>query len=664
MATELKRMRQLIGSTAEWAANDLVIGDGEIAVERVAGGGVRAKVGNGAAPFSGLPYLDSALLVTLADDGGAGMIGFDQAQPYPPDSLGGAVKATDAELDALAASMDARQDQDEALIEPGDWGRTRELKFNHMQQGARPQGVEIVGAPASVVVNASGQLEVDADYASLTNRVYFPGVRFAEGLLRVKLLRNKFMLSFRGPDWVGRALWSSNGTQVEYGVMASPGDSPISLGAVALKGSATTDVIWIELLAGPTAASGHALVRSWLDGAARPAVADIQFDLNPVAGGVNARNEGALVLNSFAGTVAKFIAFQMFDGNERAVPACGQVAFVGRWFTRFDGGRPAMCTVLGGSKFRFRTRGVTSVKVRYCRTSGVVGDLYPVCDVYVDGVAHNTVTFDLTGSLISQYFYSRDLVTGLDPSTVHRIEVRVRGVNEGNDKYLWGAGLLIESLAPNAGAITPWPDPRPKMLFIGDSITEGIVARGTPSSPANSAGDLSWPVLAADMLGYQAVVNGYGGVGLTTPGSGGVPNASINAFRYMNDRAIDTLDEAAKVIVINLGTNDSGASVPGATFQAAYIAFLQSLLLLHPAARRIYAMRPPSGTYPAEIAAAVAALSDPRISYMDTSGWTGIAYTDGIHPSVAGHATMAQLFVTAVGEMQPGPVDDLAFLPA
>ncbi|HXD05649.1 MAG TPA: hypothetical protein VN680_06355 [Burkholderiaceae bacterium] len=33
MTTELKRMRQLIGSAADWAANDLVIGDGELAIE-------------------------------------------------------------------------------------------------------------------------------------------------------------------------------------------------------------------------------------------------------------------------------------------------------------------------------------------------------------------------------------------------------------------------------------------------------------------------------------------------------------------------------------------------------------------------------------------------------------------------------------------------------
>jgi hypothetical protein len=50
------RMRQLVGTTAEWAADDLVIGDGEIAIERTDAGQVLIKIGNGVDQFSELPY--------------------------------------------------------------------------------------------------------------------------------------------------------------------------------------------------------------------------------------------------------------------------------------------------------------------------------------------------------------------------------------------------------------------------------------------------------------------------------------------------------------------------------------------------------------------------------------------------------------------------------
>lgn len=80
MADILARQRQIHGSTADWSANNLVLGDGELALERRTDGTVRARVGNGALPFSAAPYLaggDVALVYrgnadpTLAPPAGA-----------------------------------------------------------------------------------------------------------------------------------------------------------------------------------------------------------------------------------------------------------------------------------------------------------------------------------------------------------------------------------------------------------------------------------------------------------------------------------------------------------------------------------------------------------------------------------------------------------------
>jgi hypothetical protein len=60
MATDiLARMRQLIGTTDEWEDNDIVIGDGELALERLDSGIVAAKVGNGEDAYTDLPYFAS-----------------------------------------------------------------------------------------------------------------------------------------------------------------------------------------------------------------------------------------------------------------------------------------------------------------------------------------------------------------------------------------------------------------------------------------------------------------------------------------------------------------------------------------------------------------------------------------------------------------------------
>jgi hypothetical protein len=56
MADINARTRLLVGTTADWAAHDLVLGDGELVLER-AGAGIKMKAGNGAAKYAALPFL-------------------------------------------------------------------------------------------------------------------------------------------------------------------------------------------------------------------------------------------------------------------------------------------------------------------------------------------------------------------------------------------------------------------------------------------------------------------------------------------------------------------------------------------------------------------------------------------------------------------------------
>lgn len=67
MADTLARMRQIVGTTADWGAHDLVLGDGEVALERIDAATVRARIGDGVKPFSQAPYLGSALDLAAAD---------------------------------------------------------------------------------------------------------------------------------------------------------------------------------------------------------------------------------------------------------------------------------------------------------------------------------------------------------------------------------------------------------------------------------------------------------------------------------------------------------------------------------------------------------------------------------------------------------------------
>ncbi|MFL6051574.1 MAG: hypothetical protein ACJ72W_01470, partial [Actinoallomurus sp.] len=68
MTDTLARMRQLSGTSAQWAANDLVIGDGEFAVERLVDGSLNLRVGNGVLRFSQLvPFGSNATTIIYGD---------------------------------------------------------------------------------------------------------------------------------------------------------------------------------------------------------------------------------------------------------------------------------------------------------------------------------------------------------------------------------------------------------------------------------------------------------------------------------------------------------------------------------------------------------------------------------------------------------------------
>ena len=60
MAEDYKRMRQLVGSAADWSLSTLILGDGEIAFERE-GDVIRAKLGDGGKTFAQAPYFSESL---------------------------------------------------------------------------------------------------------------------------------------------------------------------------------------------------------------------------------------------------------------------------------------------------------------------------------------------------------------------------------------------------------------------------------------------------------------------------------------------------------------------------------------------------------------------------------------------------------------------------
>jgi lysophospholipase L1-like esterase len=208
--------------------------------------------------------------------------------------------------------------------------------------------------------------------------------------------------------------------------------------------------------------------------------------------------------------------------------------------------------------------------------------------------------------------------------------------------------IPFQGLVLDSGATTLKADNLPVVEFIGDSITAGE----TTSDYATAS--YAWQT--GERLGADHTQIAYPGITLSQGYHydwNKFPGMETLFFKLQQaDRCVDETcaanplwdfsKYAAKLVVVNIGTNDGNNSVPSATFQSRYTTFLQNVRAKYPNAD-IFAMRPFNGAYQTETQAAVTSQinsGDGKLHYVDTTGWLGDSqsdFTDGLHPSDTGH---------------------------
>lgn len=234
-----------------------------------------------------------------------------------------------------------------------------------------------------------------------------------------------------------------------------------------------------------------------------------------------------------------------------------------------------------------------------------------------------------------------DLTPTALPAGVHALVLAAAGQNQ----EMLFQGL---ELAPG-GATVPSPE-RALIEFVGDSITAngGRVAGGKDAAGGPATSNYSW--LAAEALDCDHVQVAFSGVALAT-GSGFFGDRTgfdawyfkLKNCNHATDNAPWTFAYAPRLVVINLGTNDvrDGKRPSDDDFAKTYAAFLSAIRARLPQSTLV-GMRPFGGFQGGGVAKAVAALAsagDGAVRFIDTSGWLSAEdYSDGIHPTVAGHA--------------------------
>ncbi|MER6524318.1 GDSL-type esterase/lipase family protein [Streptomyces sp. NPDC001508] len=244
----------------------------------------------------------------------------------------------------------------------------------------------------------------------------------------------------------------------------------------------------------------------------------------------------------------------------------------------------------------------------------------------------------------------------------HTADIVVKDIDEHENRWIvpMRSGLHFTGLqlAPGASLLpTTLPDAL-RLIFYGDSITQGVMALGAEATVDCADGTRSFAHLTG--RAFQATTHqvGFGGQGILRPGNGGVGTAGQSLGWNFHGSSVDPQFQPHAVIV-NQGTNDH--AYEGAAFRPAYRTYLDRTRAAHPHAW-LFAMSPFGGYHAEDIAWAVAQTRDARTVYVDTAGWLSPSqddFNDGCHPNVRGHAKAARR-LTAVIQATTGwtPVTD------
>jgi hypothetical protein len=311
------------------------------------------------------------------------------------------------------------------------------------------------------------------------------------------------------------------------------------------------------------------------------------------------------------------------------------IAYIGRWDLS---GFPSVArSYWPGAYFKVRFTG-TSVGIRVQSSA----TFYARVDNGSDVLYNNA-----SGTIM--------LAQSLPPGT-HSLRVATRT----ESVILRFQGLVLDSGQVTLPAITS-PD---IIEFVGDSITVG--------NRSSKVALTSYAWLTGESLNAERTNIAYTGVclvdsvpcGWTTGMSRGF--FKLQTIAYPNSPDWDFDRYQARVVVIDLGTNDSAYGISNSQFRTSYIMFLQNIRGRYPSAE-LFVMRPFNGAKATQCLAAVNArrsAGDLKVHYVDTTGWlTSGDFVDGLHPNDQGHVKIAQRMTTILQPYMQNPPPTLTRTP-
>ena len=231
----------------------------------------------------------------------------------------------------------------------------------------------------------------------------------------------------------------------------------------------------------------------------------------------------------------------------------------------------------------------------------------------------------------------------------HIVRVIFKSANEMAHRWHQPFGGSVEFLGYDAESpgILPEYGKRKTIEFVGDSITEGVLIDEPLGDGVNwfgrpyqddAAAAYAW--LTAEAMDLEPYIMGYGGVGVTKGGSGGVPRAQ-EAYPYCFADAPARYPRP-DYILINHGANDRFSTTEA--FCEGYQELLD-VVTKHNPDSRIIAVAPFCGAHEDALGILVSnynACKHTSIAFVRTTNWIP---REPLHPDRQGHREISRRLV-------------------
>ena len=287
-----------------------------------------------------------------------------------------------------------------------------------------------------------------------------------------------------------------------------------------------------------------------------------------------------------------------------------KINFIGRWFEKEIDGANHHVTVNDGSELQFAVSGTETVTVGFTVITSLKTPYYAYM---IDGS-------DPVRKLIT------DGDIALPDTGEHIIRIITDGITEGEAKYKGEIGFAFSGADAHGGEIIGIKALNKVIMFMGDSITEGVRALNMSADSDGNSATHSFPWYTAAKLNSIAVNCGFAASGTVGAGSFAPFLDTVNRLSETRENDIPAPD----VVVVNYGHND--VYFKDTDVMPRYKAALDALHAKYPDAP-VFVVIPFSQTH----AETIRACCEGRdyVTVVETEGWNP-ATTDGVHLSSLG----------------------------